>query len=128
MPLPVIPRTLFTAEHETFRDSVRRFLEAEVRPHDEKWQEQGYADKSVWRKAGENGFLCMSMPEEYGGPGADKLFSIGLMEEQGRINNSSVGWGLHSENVAPHPFNYSSAALKKKNPPQTQHGGYVSEA
>ena len=97
----MIPRTLFAPEHETFRDSVRRFLEAEVRPHDEKWQEQGYADKSVWKKAGENGFLCMSMPEEYGGSGADKLFSMVLMEEQARINNSSVGWGLHSEIVAP---------------------------
>ena len=92
----MIPRTLFTPEHETFRGSVRRFLEAEVKPHDERWQEQGYADKSVWKKAGENGFLCMSMPEEYGGSGADKLFSMVLMEEQARINNSSLGWGLHS--------------------------------
>ena len=59
----MVPRTLFSPEHETFRDSVRRFLEAEVKPHDERWQEQGYADKAVWQKAGENGFLCMSMPE-----------------------------------------------------------------
>ena len=51
----MIPRTLFSSEHETFRDSVRRFMEAEVVPQDEKWQEQGYADKAVWRKAGENG-------------------------------------------------------------------------
>ena len=43
----MIPRTLFTPEHETFRDSVRRFLEAEVKPFDERWQEQGYADKAV---------------------------------------------------------------------------------
>jgi len=121
----VIPRTLFTPEHETFRDSVRRFLEAEVRPHDEKWQEQGYADKSVWRKAGENGFLCMSMPEEYGGSGADKLFSMVLMEEQARINNSSVGWGLHSEIVAPYLFNYGSEALKKKYLPKMAAGEMV---
>jgi len=97
---PMIPRTLFTPEHETFRDSVRRFLEAEVKPNDERWQEQGYADKSVWKKAGENGFLCMSMPEEHGGSGADRLFSMVLIEEQARINNSTLGWGLHSEIVA----------------------------
>jgi acyl-CoA dehydrogenase len=121
----VIPRTLFTPEHETFRDSVRRFLEAEVKPHDEKWQEQGYADKSVWRKAGENGFLCMSMPEEYGGSGADKLFSMVLMEEQARINNSSVGWGLHSEIVAPYLFNYGSDALKKKYLPKMAAGEMI---
>jgi acyl-CoA dehydrogenase len=121
----MIPRTLFTPEHETFRDSVRRFMEAEVKPHDEKWQEQGYADKSVWRKAGENGFLCMSMPEEYGGSGADKLFSMVLIEEQARINNSSLGWGLHSEIVAPYLLNYGSAALKKKYLPKMATGEMV---
>src|SRR5436190_1569135 len=51
----MIPRTLFAPEHETFRASVRRFLEAEVKPHDERWQEQGYVDKAVWKKAGEHG-------------------------------------------------------------------------
>jgi alkylation response protein AidB-like acyl-CoA dehydrogenase len=121
----VIPRTLFTPEHETFRDSVRRFLEAEVKPFDEQWQEQGYADKAVWKKAGANGFLCMSMPEEYGGSGADKLFSMVLMEEQARINNSSVGWGLHSEIVAPYLFNYGSEALKKKYLPRMAAGEMV---
>jgi len=121
----MIPRTLFTPEHETFRDSVRRFLEAEVQPHDERWQEQGYADKAVWKKAGENGFLCMSMPEEFGGSGADKLFSMVLMEEQARINNSSVGWGLHSEIVAPYLFNYGSDALKKKYLPKMASGEMI---
>ena len=121
----MIPRTLFTPEHETFRDSVRRFLEAEVKPHDERWQEQGYADKSVWTKAGENGFLCMSMPEEFGGSGADKLFSMVLMEEQARINNTSVGWGLHSEIVAPYLFNYGSDTLKKKYLPKMAAGDMI---
>ena len=122
----MIPRTLFAPEHETFRDSVRRFLEAEVKPHDERWQEQGYVDKGVWRKAGETGFLCMSMPEEYGGSGADKLFSMVLMEEQARINNSSLGWALHSEIVAPYLFNYGSDALKKKYLPKMASGEMIS--
>ncbi|HEX2651900.1 MAG TPA: acyl-CoA dehydrogenase family protein [Burkholderiales bacterium] len=121
----MIPRTLFSPEHDTFRDSVRRFLETEVRPHDEKWQEQGYVDKAVWKKAGEHGFLCMSMPEQYGGSGADKLFSMVLMEEQARINNSSLGWGLHSEIVAPYLFNYGSEALKKKYLPKMARGEMI---
>ncbi len=121
----MIPRTLFTPEHETFRDSVRRFLEAEVKPHDERWQEQGYADKSVWKKAGGNGFLCMSMPEEYGGSGADRLFSMVLIEEQARINNSTLGWGLHSEIVAPYLLNYGSDALKRKYLPKMASGDMV---
>ncbi|HWA37227.1 MAG TPA: acyl-CoA dehydrogenase family protein [Burkholderiales bacterium] len=121
----MIPRTLFSPEHETFRDSVRRFMEQEVVPHDEKWQEQGYADKSVWRKAGDNGFLCPTMPPEYGGAGADKLYSVVLMEEQARANNSSLGFGLHSEIVAPYLLAYGSEALKKKYLPKMASGEMI---
>jgi alkylation response protein AidB-like acyl-CoA dehydrogenase len=121
----MIPRTLFSSEHETFRDSVRRFMEAEVVPQDEKWQEQGYADKAVWRKAGENGFLCPSMPPEYGGAGADKLYSVVLIEEQARANNSSLGFGLHSEIVAPYLLAYGPEALKKKYLPKMASGEMI---
>jgi len=121
----VIPRTLFSPEHETFRDSVRRFMQEEVVPHDERWQEQGYADKEVWRKAGANGFLCPTMPPEYGGSGADKLYSVVLMEEQARANNSTLGFGLHSEIVAPYLLAYGSEALKKKYLPRMASGEMV---
>jgi len=121
----MIPRALFSSEHETFRDSVRRFMEAEVKPHDERWQEQGYVDREVWKKAGANGFLCMSMPEEYGGSGADRLYSMVLMEEQARANNSSLGWGLHSEIVAPYIHNYGSEALRKKYLPKMASGEMI---
>jgi alkylation response protein AidB-like acyl-CoA dehydrogenase len=121
----VIPRTLFSPEHETFRDSVRRFMQEEVVPHDERWQEQGYADKEVWRKAGANGFLCPTMPPEYGGSGADKLYSVVLMEEQARANNSTLGFGLHSEIVAPYLLAYGSEALKKKYLPRMASGDMV---
>jgi len=121
----VIPRTLFAPEHETFRDSVRRFMQEEVVPHDERWQEQGYADKEVWRKAGANGFLCPTMPPEYGGAGADKLYSVVLMEEQARANNSTLGFGLHSEIVAPYLLAYGSEALKKKYLPKMASGEMV---
>jgi len=121
----MIPRTLFTPEHETFRDSVRRFMQEEVMPHDERWQEQGYVDKELWKKAGANGFLCASMPEEYGGAGADRLYSVVLMEEQARANNSSLGWGLHSEIVAPYLLRYGSEALKKKYLPKMASGEMI---
>jgi acyl-CoA dehydrogenase len=121
----MIPRTLFSPEHETFRDSVRRFMEQEVAPHDERWQEQGYADKAVWRKAGENGFLCPTMPPEYGGAGADKLYSVVLIEEQARANNSSLGFGLHSEIVAPYLLAYGSEALKQKYLPKMASGEMI---
>jgi acyl-CoA dehydrogenase len=121
----VIARTLFSPDHDTFRDSVRRFMEQEVAPHDERWQEQGYADREVWRKAGANGFLCASMPEQYGGAGADKLYSIVLMEEQARANNSTLGFGLHSEIVAPYLLHYGNLALKKKYLPKMASGEMI---
>lgn len=121
----MIPRTLFKPEHETFRETVRRFLAAEVVPHDARWQEQGYVDREVWKKAGAHGFLCMSMPEEYGGAGADRLFSVVLMEEQARINNSSLGWGLHSEIVAPYLLHYGTEAAKRKYLPKMASGEMI---
>ena len=121
----MIPRTLFSPEHETFRDSARRFMEEEVKPHDEKWQEQGYVDREVWLKAGKNGFLCMSMPEEYGGAGADRLYSMVLIEEQARANITSLGWSLHSEIVAPYLLNYGSETLKKKYLPKMASGEMI---
>jgi len=121
----VIPRTLFAPEHETFRDSVRRFMRDEVVPHDERWQKQGYADREVWRKAGANGFLCPSMPPEYGGAGADRLYSMALIEEQARANNSTLGFGLHSEIVAPYLLAYGTETLKKKYLPKMASGEMI---
>ena len=121
----MVPRTLFSPEHETFRDSVRRFMQEEVVPNDERWQEQGYADRDVWRKAGANGFLCPTMPPEYGGAGADKLYSVVLMEEQARANSSTLGFGLHSEIVAPYLLHYGSEALKKKYLPKMASGEMI---
>jgi len=121
----MIPRTLFSPDHETFRDSVRRFMEAEVMPHEERWQEQGYVDREVWQKAGANGFLCPSMPEEYGGAAADKLYSVILIEEQARANSSSLGFGLHSEIVAPYLLNYGNEHLKKAYLPKMAAGEMI---
>ena len=110
----MIDRSLFNADHEAFRDSFRRFVEKEITPFHEGWEEQGYVDREVWRKAGENGFLCMTMPEEYGGAGADKLYSVAQMEEIARAGVSGIGFGLHSEIVAPYILHYGTEAQKKK--------------
>ena len=57
-----IPRTLFEAEHEQFREAVRRFVVSEVLPHRERHEKQGFIDRDVWVKAGAAGFLCPTMP------------------------------------------------------------------
>jgi len=110
----MIDRTLFSPDHEAFRDSFRRFMEKEIAPHHEAWEEQGYVDREVWRKAGANGFLCMTMPEQYGGAAADKLYSVIQMEELSAAGFSGIGYGLHSEIVAPYILHYGTEAQKAK--------------
>ena len=110
----MIDRTLFSPEHEAFRDSFRRFMDKEIAPFHAQWEEQGYVDRAVWNKAGENGFLCMTMPEEFGGAGADKLYSIVQMEELGRAGFSGIGYSLHSEIVAPYIAHYGTPEQKAR--------------
>ena len=118
-------RTLFKEEHTLFRDAVRRFMETEVQPHRERWEEQGYVDREVWKKAGAAGFLCPSMPEQYGGADADKLYSMVLIEEQNRIGDSGFGFGLHSEIVAPYILHYGSEHLKQAYLPKMASGKMI---
>ena len=110
----MIERTLYSPDHEAFRDSFRRFIDKEIAPFHADWEEQGYVDRAVWNKAGENGFLCMSMPEAYGGSGADRLYSVIQMEELGRAGFSGIGYGLHNEIVAPYIERYGTEAQKAK--------------
>ena len=109
----MIERTLFDSDHEAFRDSFARFLQKEAAPFYEQWEDQGYVDRELWRKAGENGFLCMSIPEAYGGAGADKLYSVVQMEEIARAGFASLlGLSLHSEIVAKYILNYGTEEQK----------------
>ncbi len=108
------PRPLFTDDHERFRESVRRFLAAEVVPRHEHWEEQGYVDRDVWTRAGAQGMLCSSLPEVYGGAGADRLYSVVVMEEIARVNATGLGFGLHSEIVAPYILRYGTEVQKRR--------------
>ena len=121
----MIQRTLFTAEHEAFRDSFRRFIDKEIAPFHAEWEEQGYVDRAVWHKAGANGFLCMSLPEEYGGSGADKLYSVVQMEEISRTGYSGIGFSLHSEIVAPYLLHYGTPEQKQKYLPRLASGEMI---
>ena len=121
----MIERTLFSEDHNIFRESFRKFLDNEVVPHHERWEEQGYVDREVWLKAGANGYLCTSMPEEYGGAGADKLYSMIMMEEIAKVNATGLGFGLHSEIIAPYILNYGSEAQKRHYLPKMASGEII---
>ena len=121
----MIPRTLFSPEHELFRDSVRTFLEKEAVPFHGQWEKQGYIDRQLWNKAGEAGMLCSHLPEEYGGLGADFLYSAVVIEEVGRLGLTGIGFSLHSDIVAPYILHYGSEALKHKYLPKLVSGEMV---
>jgi len=121
----MIPRRLFSPEHEEFRASFRRFLEKEVIPHHEAWEERGYVDREVWASAGANGFLCPSMPEQYGGSGADRLYSMAMMEETSKARTTGLGFSLHSEIVAPYILKYGTDEQKQRFLPRMARGEII---
>jgi len=121
----MIERTLYHPDHQAFADSFRRFIDKEVVPFHDQWEDQGYVAREVWNAAGANGFLCMSLPEEYGGAGADKLYSVAQMEELARAGTTGIGFGLHSEIVAPYILHYGTEAQKRRYLPQMATGAMV---
>lgn len=90
-------------ELEMLRATARRFFEEEVVPHTERFRKQHHIDRDVWRKAGDLGLLCMSIPEEYGGQGGTFAHEAVVMEEQARACDTSFGFVPGALN-APHFF------------------------
>lgn len=121
----MIPRTLFSHEHEQFRESVRKFFEQEAVPFHAQWEKDGHIDRALWNKAGEAGMLCSHIPEEYGGMSADFLYSAVVIEEQSRLGLSGVGFSLHSDIVAPYILHYGSEEQKHRYLPKLVSGELV---
>ena len=69
-------RDLFNADHDSFRRTVRHFIDVEIAPHHAEWEEVGVVPRALWRKAGAAGMLCCTVPELYGGAGADYLYDV----------------------------------------------------
>jgi long-chain-acyl-CoA dehydrogenase len=111
----MIPRTLFSPEHEEFRKNARRFFQEEVVPHREAWEAQQHVDRRLWNRAGELGMLCMHLPEEYGGAGAeDRLFNVVFMEEQAYAGDSGFGAAVHTDIVANYVNNFGTPEQKRQ--------------
>jgi alkylation response protein AidB-like acyl-CoA dehydrogenase len=96
-------RKLFDADHDLFRESARRWFENEVAPHSERWQQQGHVDAAMFRKAGEQGYLCLWAGEEYGGAGIEDFrYEQILIEENTRYGEIGFFMSLHSRLVGPY--------------------------
>lgn len=121
----MLPRKLFQSEHEAFRDTVRKFYEKEVLPNTEKYEQQQHVDRDLWNKAGELGLLCTTMPEQYGGSGVDRLYSMILIEEQAYAGDSATGFSLHSDIVANYIHNFGNEQQKQNWLPKMATGEVV---
>ena len=120
-----IPREMFSPEHDLYRDSVRRFVEAELVPHHAEWEEAGIVPREVWLKAGEVGLLCPSIPEEYGGFGGDWLYNVVVIEELWRHGISGPGFMVHSDLCAPYILAWGSEEVKQRYLPRMVTGEVI---
>jgi acyl-CoA dehydrogenase len=109
-----LPREVFDADHELFRDSVRRFLAAEVLPHYARWEEAGLAPREIWAKAGSAGLLGTSVPAEYGGAEAGFRYDAIVIEELARAGVSGPSFDLHAYIVAPFLIKFGTEAQKRR--------------
>lgn len=107
-------RTLFTHEHELFRDTVRKFIEREIAPYHAQWEHDGIVPRDLWTKAGEAGMLCCTVPEEYGGLGLDYLFDVVVFEEMARSGFTGPGFLIHCDLVATYVKSFGTEEQKKQ--------------
>lgn len=115
----------YTEEHRIFREALRKFFEKEVVPFVEEWEEAGSVPRSIWEKMGQQGYLCMQAPEEYGGLEGDFLYSVILMEELARTNHFGLAAYLHSDIVVPYILSFASEELKQRYVPGCISGDIV---
>ncbi len=118
-------RTVFREDHEQFREQARRFIEKEIVPHLPTWEHAGIVPTEIWRKAGEAGLLCSTVPEEYGGSGGDFGHSAVMIEELARVNATAIGFTTHSEIVAPYIVAYGSEEQKHRWLPRMASGELI---
>ena len=100
-----IPRTIYGDEHEQFRSAFQAFLDKEVLPNHAQWERDGITPREVWRSCGANGFLGLTVPEQYGGGGSNDYRFAAVMQEavsySGAIG-SAMGFTLHNDIVLPY--------------------------
>jgi acyl-CoA dehydrogenase len=104
----------YTEDHHRFRERLCGFLKKEVIPYVDQWEDDRIVPKSVWKKMGHEGFLCMDVSPEYGGSGADFLYSVIVIEELTKTWHTGLAATLHNDIVVPYISSFASDELKKK--------------
>jgi acyl-CoA dehydrogenase len=107
-------RHIFQPEHEQFRDSVRKFIDREIRPHHHQWEKDGIVPRDLWLKAGDAGLLCCTIPERYGGLGLDYLFDVVVFEEMARSGFTGPGFMIHCDLVATYVNSFGTEEQRRQ--------------
>jgi acyl-CoA dehydrogenase len=111
--LDTATRSIFTPEHEAFRDSVRRFLATEFTPNLDQFEEDGKVSLDLWRKAGEAGLLCLGLPEAHGGLGLDFSYNA-VVNEEFTYAMMSDCLTLQTDITMPYILNYGGDEMKAR--------------
>ncbi len=104
---------MYLEEHEIFRGAFKRFVEQDVAPCLDQWERERMIPRAIWEKMGISGFLCPWLPEEYGGSGADFLYSVIITEELCRVGAIGLMAPLHSDIIAPYIHHLGTEEQKK---------------
>ncbi len=104
----------YTEEHQLFRESLRRYFEKEVTPFGDQWELDGIVPREAWKRFGDQGFLCPWLPEEYGGVGADFLYSLIICEELAKTGIGGFFIPLHADVVVPYLATFGNAEQKRR--------------
>lgn len=122
----LLPRKLYSsAEHKMMREMIVQFIESDMLPFQEEWENNQMVPRELWTKAGSLGLLCLDMPEKYGGSGLDFSFSALFIEELGKKGISGPGFFLHSDIVAPYLLKYGTDDQKSKYLPAMASGEII---
>jgi acyl-CoA dehydrogenase len=108
----MIERTLFQPEHDQWRETVRRFIAKEIVPYHDQWEKDGVVPRELWFKAGEQGMLCCTVPEEFGGLGLDYLFDVIVFEEIWKVGASAPGFLIHTDLVSTYILTHGTPEQK----------------
>ena len=115
--MEAIPRTIFDETHDQFRAAFRGWLDDRVVPNHEEWERDGITPRDLWFDAGKQGFLGLTVPEEFGGGGTnDYRFATIMTEEIGTtgVIGSGNGITLHNDIVLPYYLELANDEQKKR--------------
>ncbi|WP_433461870.1 acyl-CoA dehydrogenase family protein [Spirillospora sp. CA-128828] len=108
-------RTIFTAEHDLFRETAHAYFERECAPYADEWERAGQVSRDAWTAAGKAGLIGWEFPEEYGGQGVrDFRYNAIMAEEMAATGSVGIGLGLQNDVIPPYLMNLTTDEQKAR--------------